>query len=462
VRLLNTISVVLLAGALFLYFHDPAPEQPVQVELPELTVGKAGGAPEVVCDDGELQSVFAAMGLPDPPRFSGSDPVSANVIMERVKAWQETGSPEILGELGMIFLAVEENRAALEYLAAARATSDDHWWTYFLAATCQKMGYREQAISLLDTFVARQSDYGTAFARLGLMQLELGQLDQAEKSYARCRELMPRESLAYLGLGRVALAGGDAGQAVEQLSKAVELANDFIAYRFLGMALMAVGREDEAREASRTAELLPQYSGWLQFDPRLARAHEMAQSQRFLENRLRTALGANDLATAVDTYQQLIERRPDNPGDRDNLASLYLMARKLPEAVQVLDEALELFPGNGALLFNRARTMFMQRNYEEALRLVDASMRASAENAPALDLKGRILYQQGRAADGIAAMERSLKMDPTKAGTHLALGKMCMDTHRPERAREAFHAVLRIDPNHGQAKTMLAALDNPG
>ena len=460
-RPLNLISLALLTAALFLFLAPAAKEPAGLTSLPRLeeTVS-ADGARIVTCDDAQIRAVFAAIGLPEPPLFNGSDPVPSEEIMKRVRAWHENKAASSLGEMGMIFLALEENHAATSYLAAARVQDpENHWWSYFLGAVCQKMGYQQEAADLFKAFADREPSYPTTYARLGLIELERNNPTEAENYYDRCRQLLPRQSLAYVGLGRAFLARGQLEEAIQNLQRATTITtNDFMAWRFLGMALMAADRQEEARQAIHQAETLPQYSGWLQFDPRLGRAHEMARSQRYLENSLRVAFGGNDLTRAHQIADELIRRRPGDPAMLDIKASIFLKAKRTDEALAVLDKALTNDPENAALHLNRGRALFLGNAPEAALDAVNTALDLESQSTAALDLKARTQFRLGMRAEAIGTMEATVALNPKDLNARFALGVMYRETGQTEKSRRAFEAILGIEPNHAQARASLERL----
>ena len=461
---LNWISAALFVTALLLTVFGFRQERFAPLELPHIaTATSPEGAPVVVCDDGLVSHAFVRIGLPEPPAFDGSDPVPTNEILNRARIWTDSRSPEVLGEMGMIFLALEENQAALAYLASAYLLDpQEPRWCYFLAAACQKLAYREKAVDLLESFLELEPGYATAHARLGLLNLELDRLEKALFHYQRCRDLQQGQSLGYVGLGRVLLAQNKPEEALANLQKAAQVSgNDFMAFRFLGMALMDVGREQEARIAVARAESLPQYSGWLQFDPKLSQAHELARSQRYLENGLRVAFGSNDLAKAHQIVDQLIERRPGDAAMINNKANLYLKQKKYNQALQLLEQTLANHPQNALLHFNRGRTLFMVRSFPQAEQAINQSLNLEPDNAAAMDLKGRILYRLNRSREAIEVLEQAIVMDPRNTGTQIALAAICVESGNPQRARQLYEAILSTNPNHPQARAGLARLPAP-
>jgi len=458
---LNRASLCLFLGALALFVFGLMNNNR-RATLPVLSERLSpDGVPETSCDDALVRDSFAQMGLPQPPAFDGTDPVPTQEVLKRVRAWQESGSPELLGELGMMFFALGEDPVAITYLAAARADDPSNpWWHYFLGAACQRQGHRAKAIELFGDFQTRARPYPPLFARLGQLHLELKNYVKALTYYERYRELEPTQSLAYIGLGRVLLAQDQPEAALEKLQKAVALANnDFMAYRFLGRALLATGAKEAAIEATRKAESLPQYNGWLMFDPKLGQAFKMARSQTYLSNELKKAFGNNEMERAQILVDELIRRRPKDLELVYSKVNIYLKQNNPAPALPIIEKALLLAPDDLTLLLNKARALFMNMNIAAAEAEVDRLYRLDPNNAAVFELKARCLFQRGQRPQALRFMQKAVVLDQDNLGFQFVLGVMCMESGLKDEARTCFEGILKQAPNHAGAKAQLARLD---
>ena len=459
-RAINLASLCLYLTALALLGFALTRNQR-QAVLPELSQQTlTDGSRLVVCDDATMARAFTQMGLPRPPLFSGMDPVPTEEILKRVRSWQKNGSSDHLGELGMIFLALSENQAALEYLAAARA-QDPHniWWGYYLGAACQKLGQRQKAVALFKVFLKNSGEHPVVLARLGMLQLELNNLDEALGYYRSFAKREPKQSMAHIGIGRVLLAQTQPKQALKVLQKAVALNyQDYLAYRFLARALIAEGREAEAREATQKAESLPQYNGWLMYDSRLEAAFALTRSQTYLNHQLQKAVGAKDLSRAHAMVDALLLRRPKDVDQYNNKARLHLQEQDPNGALAVAEKGLTLYPDHFELHLTRTRALFLSKEFEEMAHEVDILLSMQPNNPAVLDLQARCLFQKGDGPQAVTIMERAVALDRDNLGFHLVLGVMAANSGLGGKARAAFAEVLKKDPNNATAKAMLARL----
>ena len=373
-----------------------------------------------------LHEAFLRAGLPDPPELNGADPVPVEILVHLARAWARDRDAASVGRLGQVYQALEEHEAALGCFAAATALDPNEVrWQYGLGVECQALHLDERAHEALLRVSRLIPEYPTTWIRLGALALDANDLDAARGFYEEYCRREDDLSPGYVGLGRVALARGDTARAEEHFREATRRSpNDFLAHRFLGRALAVNGKPDRARNELSLAERLPQYSGWLTFDPWLAESHEIANTQRYLTNRMRLAGGAGDYDAFVTFGEALLKRRPNDYGTLGNLAAVYRELGRLDEAQDRVDAALALKPDNSAVLCVRAEIAFTRQDYAAALRALDAAAAIDPSSPKVFELRGRTLFLQGRTADALAAVRTSIELDPANTATRALLAAM--------------------------------------
>jgi TolB-like protein/DNA-binding winged helix-turn-helix (wHTH) protein len=183
----------------------------------------------------------------------------------------------------------------------------------------------------------------------------------------------------------------------------------------------------------------------------------------------------NHIASALDVKLVAIEsarsqrERPRNPDAMD----LYLRARALRDSAQGLDQltqaqhlleqAIRLQPGyveaeaDLSLVLLQKAVGHDDRDQEQGDRaqaqsLIEQVLVQSPANAVALTAKGILLNRTGQSRESEASLEAALAADPTNvlARSFLAYNDMLLG--QPEKAVEAWQAVLQLDPQaQGQA-----------
>jgi len=192
-----------------------------------------------------------------------------------------------------------------------------------------------------------------------------------------------------------------------------------LALRELGRAYLATGRPERAEpHLARLAELDGASVDTLAL---LARA------------RLERAVVCVDEGRA-DEAEALLAH-----ADRE-AASACERAPELPELFLLLAEILEARGDHAAAT----------RRLEEGIRLHPSA-------APLLGALGRARIAAGRTEDGIAFFERAIEARPTDRA-RLELARALAEAGRPAEARERLESLLAHDPDHAEARRLLALL----
>ncbi len=450
------LIVVLGAGYLLL-----APGAGGHVSFPEVQEKvEPDGRHSVNVNRAALQAAFARAGLPDPPDLNGGDPVPVEVLMQLARAWARDRDPAAVGRLGQVYQALEEHESALGcFVAAAALDPDETRWQYGLGVECQALHLDEQAIDTLQRVSRLIPEYPTTWIRLGALALEADELDAARGYYQEYCRRADDLSPGYVGLGRVALARGDAARAEEHFRAAVRHGpNDFLAHRFLGRALAVNGKPGPARKEQALAERLGQYSGWLTFDPWLTESHEIANTQRYLTNRMRLAAGAGDYDAFVTHGEALLQRRPNDYGTLGNLAAAYRELGRLDEAQATVDAALALKPDNPAALCVQAEIAFTRKDYTATRRALDAAAAVDPSSPKVFELRSRMLFLQGRPADAIAAARKSIELDPAGTTSRALLAVLLQRSGQLQEAVAIADDLVRRDPLDRRARALLESI----
>lgn len=455
-------GLVVIGGWAYLLFGPSlAVGNRAQISFPRLEIRTdPSGSQFVQTDAAALRAAFEHAGLPDPPDLDGADPVPVAILLRFAREWGDTRNVAALGQLGQIYQALEEHEAALAcFAAAAQLDTSDVRWRYGLGIECQAMALTDLAIDALDQARRMDPDYPTTYARLGALYLDRKDFERAEAQYNEYRTRLPNRSLGYVGLGRVALARGDEVRAQELLSTAVRvMPNDFLAHRLLGRALAALGRREFARREQDLAERLPQYSGWLSFDPRLQESNALANTQGYLTNQMRAAAAGEDWATFVHLAELLLRRRPQDFSTLGNLAEAYRKLGRLDEAEALADRAIELKPDGAALYCVRAVVAFQRRDFLTVHRSLDAAEALDPQLARIYDLRGRALFLQQRTAEAITAMQRAVALDTSAGNSRLVLAEMFRQTGDNSEALRVLSDLLELDPHNAKARQLLDAI----
>ncbi len=161
------------------------------------------------------------------------------------------------GELAGLLHRQGKNEEALAHLRAVVASRpDDAAANLVLGDDARSHGDFTAAIAHYQT-VARRSTYAgarvRAYAGLGSIYRQMGQLRQAKESLEESLQLSPNEPDLLIALGVINETSGDLPAAVQQYSHAIAVHPTDVEYLLLSHALQQEGRADEANQSFQRA-----------------------------------------------------------------------------------------------------------------------------------------------------------------------------------------------------------------
>lgn len=276
---------------------------------------------------------------------------------------------------------------------------------------------------------------------------ELGEKNEAERAFQMAIELDAGLAPAYQGLGSMAIDRGGFREAVQFLSKAVQLDSTRSAYCMLGVALNGLGRDEEACESYRKAiEIDPGFEEAYYNLGVLLRSNDPVQAQALLAKALQldpsyaeahSELGwvlrrHGSLPEAEYHLRRAIELRPDSAWTHVYLANLLWERRDLSGAVAEYEWAREAAPNRAFPLWSLANLYEDDGDWEKAQALYAQALELEPDDAVGNMNFGRLLLKRGDLAKARVFLERALILDPT-----YQRAKDLLDSMAPENQGEA-------------------------
>jgi tetratricopeptide (TPR) repeat protein len=352
--------------------------------------------------------------------------------------------------------------------------SEASLWAHSVRYGGEALAHMNYAMSLPDRTDARvrehleravemNPNYVLAHVNLGLLTMDLGQIDAGLARLRWVTQMAPEWPEAHywlsVGLDRV----GELDEAISEAQAAAAIDPENLEYGYrLALASSRAGDFEGALEASRRV---------LDFDP----DHTDA---RFVEAYALQMTGATEESTRV--YERYLAARPDDAEARFDLAYGWVSLGRCGDAEPHLRTILSAHPEHAAAKQylgicaeeerggSPAVEEALERQYEAAfsayrsgdyrrslefLRLVEA-MRPNHEDA--LFLKGFDLQMLGRLEEAVIAYDAYLSTHPDHAQVHFNVGHALASSGRCTEAIGHLERTLQLKPDYQEARVNLS------
>lgn len=289
-----------------------------------------------------------------------------------------------------------------------------------------------------------------ALAVAGDAHLALGAYDEAAAAYDTIAAALPanpaamarRAQLDYLlGDGEAALDG--AGAAV-QLAQAQGLAGPDLSFYFAFHGDLAFELGDLERSYQLFSRAVDAYPA----------------SPAALAGLARATAAGDDLETAIELYQAVVDQAPD-PGTLADLGDLYLLTGEAERAEELYRSAVELATADDLSRRLYARDLAFiyadrDRKVEEAVTLAEAEL-AMRTDVAGWDAYAWALYRAGRWDEARWASDRALALATPDAHFYFHAGLISAALGDDARAHEELTTAFAINPHFGPFLTREAA-----
>lgn len=318
---------------------------------------------------------------------------------------------EAWGRLGMLYLHERQLEAAEPCFSAARAAQPDQMrWAYYLAVAQERRGDLKAAADSLRAAMAVREGNLPVVLRLAGVLTALGDTAGAEALYAAAVQSPYGAAAGEAGLGRLALARGDARKAVEHFERALAAQPEADAlHGQLALALAATGERERGRQEEAMAGR--REVSWP--DPLLAQ----------LDFLLRSAPRESGADPRLDSLERAAAANPGDAGARRTLAQAQVQAGDLEGAQEQLEELIS---------------------------------RGQAEARDYLELGSVKADRQADPAAGVPDLKKALELDPQLYLAHQRLAHMLLTLGQADEAVEHLEKALAIEPSLVVSRLMLA------
>jgi tetratricopeptide (TPR) repeat protein len=150
---------------------------------------------------------------------------------------------------------------------------------------------------------------------------------------------------------------------------------------------------------------------------------------------------------------------PSHPLPREEVWETFRPQRDAPSLDPAVVRAiLERLRARGAL-FERASAAFAKADFGTANLFIDDILALSPDAEEAILLRARIAWSKDEPEHALSLIDRGLELRPESAEFWFLKGQILLDRNRPARGAKALATALRSNPDHPEARELLAKLD---
>ena len=167
-----------------------------------------------------------------------------------------------------------------------------------------------------------------------------------------------------------------------------------------------------------------------------------------LVNAGKAALAEGDLDTALELFEQVVDRFPEQAEGHNNLGSLYTALGDFPRAEKCFSRVLKLMPDHPNVHYNRGVARIRQEKTDGAIVDFDAVLASQPNDTEALNNKGVALFMQGHFGRAADALRQALahRPDYPQAVLNLCDCLVAADDHAAAIAACERYLVANADP----------------
>lgn len=327
-------------------------------------------------------------------------------------------------------------------------------WCYYLADLRRAANDDDGTAALLAQTLQLAPDYAPALLRLAELEFKTGDLDAAERHYARRLQLLPGDPYASLGLARVALQRDRRDEGRRLIERIVRDVPAFATAHNLYAEMLAADGEAKAADKQRwLARLAGRFrdadDAWL----------EELRAWCYDPARLAVWASIDDLTGHGDRGVAFLERAiklaPHDPRGYDELGRIYLELENPGKARALFEQGIKFPDASSSLYVNLSQAY---RDLHEPGRALQASEQGLARMPDAAELqnsRGMSLQAVGRLEEAVAAYRLAAVRAPTVCEAHFNLGNALLQLGRKDEAYASLKHVLELKPSHPLALAIL-------
>jgi tetratricopeptide (TPR) repeat protein len=170
-----------------------------------------------------------------------------------------------------------------------------------------------------------------------------------------------------------------------------------------------------------------------------------------LQGLARLSLEQGNLADGKIYAQELIQKFPADPTDRQLLAETLARQGQLRPAEEQILIAKQLAPDDPIVHLTLAQVYSAEKKWPEAEREFDTAFQLDPHNTTVLGQVADFLTARNQSSLALARVQQYVTANPNDANGHVILGALDFESRNYSSAQVQFERAIQLDPNHVQA-----------
>ncbi len=164
-----------------------------------------------------------------------------------------------------------------------------------------------------------------------------------------------------------------------------------------------------------------------------------------------TYASAGKTNDAIQSFEQALQHRQDDPAALKELSSTLLATGQLDRAVSTLQQALAKDGDDDSLLANLANAYLQQGKLDEAQSTLSRAMAVDPERADLHNLEGLCAVRRNDAVAAEQAFREAIRLQPNLAEPENNLANLLVGQQKLKDAEAHFQRALALNPEYGDA-----------
>jgi len=340
------------------------------------------------------------------------------------------------------------------YRALASVDPTNGRWPHLLAEALCGLGRLDEALPELRRVTEIAPDQMIGWLRLGDAQLKTNHIAEAESAYQAGLKLRPGDVHALFGLARCDLQAGRLTAARSRLKQAVAANPDFPgAQSLLAMVFDQLGNTEAADLARKRVSGDGRYTAAL--DPWALDLTAYCLNPYTLLTAASAEVSDGVPKNALPLLHRALEIAPNDARLHRQLANTLLRLGDQPGAIAELERALALAPDGEKIRSALIKVLHDAKETARLEQVVAAGLVTNPDSAAFHFEAGKIAVGAGRKDEAIGHFTRAWKLRPEETAAPSELAALYFSAGRITEGQAALEAVLKIQPEHQGALTML-------